>query len=224
MNDAKKTRTSYARLISEAVGGGRWLRGYIQGKLLGDPVFEEALGAIQGVEGPLVDMGCGLGLFGFWINAHGQWIDYRGCDLGGWKIAAGNRAAKVLGCSMTLSEGNLLDLPLEDARIICAFDILHYLSIDQQEVLLRRLAAKARAGTLVLIRNGVRDCGWRSSMTLLEEWWTRATGWIRGGNINFPRLGHLIEVFEGEGCFVEAKPLWGKTPFSSYWLKISSRH
>lgn len=224
MNVAKKTRASYARLISEGVGGGRWLQGYIRGKLLSDPVFDEALRAIQGVEGPLVDLGCGLGLFGLWIHAHGQGIDYRGCDLGGWKIAAGNKAAKDKGYSMTLSEGNLLDFPLEDARVICVFDILHYLSMDQQEVLLIRLAAKARTGTLVLIRNGVRDCGWRSCMTLLEEWWTRATGWIRGGSINFPLLSHLVEFFEGEGCFVEAKPLWGKTPFSSYWLKISSRH
>jgi len=175
------------------------------------------------VEGPLLDLGCGLGLFGFWINVHGLRIDYKGCDLGGWKIAAGNKAAEELGYSMKLYEVNLLDFPLENAGVICAFDILHYLSVDQQEAMIHQLASAARSGSLVLIRNGVRGCGWRSGMTLLEEWWTRATGWIQGGSINFPRLGHLIEVFEEEGCIVEAKPLWGKTPFSSYWLKISWR-
>jgi SAM-dependent methyltransferase len=205
------------------LGGGRWLHGYIQGKLLGDPVFNEGLTALQGVRGPLLDLGCGLGLFGFWINLHGLFIDYKGCDIGGWKIAAGQKAALKLGYPMELSEVNLLDFSLEKAGVICAFDILHYLPLDQQEVMVHRLASAARNGSLVLIRNGVRDCGWRSCMTLLEEWWTRATGWIQGGSINFPRLNHLIEVFESEGCIVEAKPLWGKTPFSSYWLTISSR-
>jgi hypothetical protein len=140
------------------------------------------------------------------------------------QISAGKKGAEVLGYPMELREGTLMDFPLEKAGIVCAFDILHYLPVDQQENLIRRLADAARSGSLVLVRNGVRDCGWRSGMTLLEEWWTRATGWIKGGRMNFPRLNHLIEVFESEGCLVEAKPLWGKTPFSSYWLKISSRH
>jgi hypothetical protein len=217
-------RSSSARLIADTLGGGRWLQGYIRGKLLGDPVFDEGLRALQGVMGPLVDLGCGLGLFGFWINAHGLGIDYKGCDLGGWKISAGKKGAEVLGYPMELREGNLMDFPLEKAGIVCAFDILHYLPVDQQEDLIRRLAAAARSGSLVLVRNGVRGCGWRSLMTLAEEWWTRATGWIRGGHINFPHLDHLVRTFESAGCAVEAKPLWGKTPFSSYWLKISSQH
>jgi len=217
-------RASSARLIADTLGGGRWLHGYIRGKLLGDPVFDEGLRALHGTKGPLVDLGCGLGLFGFWINAHGMGLHYKGCDLGGWKIRAGKQAAEALGYPMELYEGDLLDFPLQNAGVICVFDILHYLPGDLQETLIHRLAEAARSGSLVLIRNGVRDCGWRSAMTLMEEWWTRLTGWIRGGSMNFPRLGHLIEVFESDGCRVEAKPLWGKTPFSSYWLKVSSRH
>ena len=224
MNPVDRTRENQATLISEAIGGGRWLRGYVRGKLLGDPVFNEGLHALQESKGPVFDLGCGLGLFGFWVNANGHPITYKGCDLGGWKIDAGQRAAHDLGFKMELSEGDLLDFPLEEAGVICAFDILHYLPSEQQDVLIRHLAVMANQGKVVLIRNGVRGCGWRSLMTLAEEWWTRATGWIRGGNINFPHLDHLVRTFESAGCAVEAKPLWGKTPFSSYWLKISSRH
>lgn len=221
MNPADRTRANQATLISESIGCGRWLRGYVRGKLLGDPVFDEGLHALQGSKGPVFDLGCGLGLFGFWLNAFGLPIAYKGCDLGGWKIAAGQKAAQDLGYKMELYEGNLLDFPLEEAGVICAFDILHYLPSEQQDVLIRRLAVMANQGKLVLIRNGVRGCGWRSLMTLAEEWWTRATGWIRGGHINFPHLDHLVRTFESAGCTVEAKPLWGKTPFSSYWLKIT---
>jgi SAM-dependent methyltransferase len=218
-------REALATKIASAFDGGRWLKGYIRGKLLADPVFDEGLSAILEKGGDVTDLGCGLGLLGLWLKSHGYGGKYRGCDLGGWKISAGNLAVERLGfADSELHEGDLADFSLGNSGTICAFDILHYLPEEVQEVLLRRLATAARSGSLVLIRNGVRGCGWRSSVTLAEEWWTRASGWIRGGTINFPELGRLRELFEEEGCCVEAKPLWGKTPFSSYWLKISARN
>lgn len=217
-------RTALATQIATSFKGGRWLRGYIRGKLLADPVFQEGLTAIK-EKGGVMDLGCGLGLFGLWLKSHGHAGSYEGCDLGGWKIIAGNEAARRLGLGeFKLYEGDLTDFPLRESGTICAFDILHYLPDEVQERLLHRLAMAARSGAQVLIRNGVRGCGWRSSVTLFEEWWTRASGWIQGGKINFPELARVVEIFEAEGCCVEAKPLWGKTPFSSYWLKISARH
>jgi SAM-dependent methyltransferase len=218
------TQRAVIKKIAQSFSGGRWLRGYIQGKLTADPVFDTALTAVQGTSGMIVDLGCGLGLLGLFLYFHGHDAKYRGCDLGGWKIIAGINASNRLGHQLDLQQGNLLNFPLDNAEIICAFDILHYLPKREQEFLIRRLASAARNGSTVLIRNGVRGCGWRSIMTLLEEWWTRMTGWIQGGTINFPELKHLISTFEKERCQVETKPLWGKTPFSSYWLRVSSQH
>jgi len=218
----RKTR---AGKIAEAFYRGHWLRGYIRGKLLADPVFDVALESIREKGGCVIDLGCGLGLLGFWIKIDGSPVSYKGCDLGGWKINEGRAAAQRMGYeSMTLHEADLMEFPLENASVICAFDILHYLPEEQQGKLIRRLAQAAKEGSLVLLRNGVRECGWRSVVTLLEEWWTRCSGWISGGQINFPRLESLIAEFEKEGCSVEARPLWGKTPFSSYLLRIVSRH
>ena len=210
--------------IARACEGGRWLRGYIKGKLRADPVFAAGEAAVAECGGPVVDLGCGLGLFGMWLRARGHAEPYRGCDLGGWKIRAGNEAASRLGCSdFAIIEGDMLELPLEGAGCVCAFDVLHYLPQDGQERLIGRLAAAARGGAVVLIRTGVRGCGWRSWATILEELWTRATGWIGGGRINFPGLADLVAAFEKQGCRVEARPLWGKTPFSSHWLKVCAR-
>jgi SAM-dependent methyltransferase len=208
--------------IAAAVGGGRWLRGYVRGKLGSDPVFEAGRAVVERVGGPVVDLGCGLGLFGLWLRQHGLRTPYRGCDLGVWKIEAGRRAAERLRCGdFRLEAAEMAGFPLEGAGVICAFDVIHYLDAAGQAVLVERLIEASRAGGTVLIRTGVRGCGWRSAVTRVEEWWTRASGWIRGGAINFPQLEDLRGRFATAGCRVEARPLWGNTPFSSHWLEVT---
>lgn len=211
-----------AEKIAEAVGGSRWLRGYVRGKLRSDPVFGAGRAVVERVGGPVADIGCGLGLFGLWLRAHGSAVSYRGCDLAGWKIASGQAAASRLGCGdFHLVAADMTAFPLDGARVICAFDVIHYLDDAGQAALVRRLAATVHAGSTVLLRTGVRGCGWRSAVTRMEEWWTRACGWIRGGQINFPRLEDLREQFSAAGCRVEARPLWGNTFFSSHWLEVT---
>jgi SAM-dependent methyltransferase len=209
--------------IAEAIGGGRWLRGYVRGKLTADPVFGAARKALAGCRGPVVDLGCGLGLNGLWLHQHGIVAPYRGCDLAEWKIMAGRHAAARLGAEdFRLEVADMTNFPWEDAAAVCAFDVLHYLGAEAQRDLVRRLAGAAAGGAVVLVRTGVRGAGWRSAVTLAEEWWTRASGWIRGGRVNFPRLVDLQADFESAGCRVETRPLWGRTPFSSYWLEITA--
>ena len=213
-----------AEQIAEAIGGGRWLRGYVRGKLTTDPVFGAAWEALRGGEGVVVDLGCGLGLSGLWLRQHGLDRAYRGCDLAAWKIAAGRQAAAVLEAKdFSLEAADMTQFPLEGARAVCAFDVRHYLEPAEQRDFVRRLAGAARGGALVLVRTGVRGCGWRSAVTLAEEWWTRLSGWIRGGSLNFPRLDDLRSDFEAAGCRVSVRPCWGRTPFSSHWLEVTAR-
>lgn len=213
-----------AAAIARAYDGGPWLRGYIKGKLRGDPVFAAATAAVERLSLPVVDLGCGLGLFGLWLRAHGLGCAYRGCDLGGWKIAAGQRAAVRLGSrDVVLEEADMCLFPLKGPAVVCAFDVIHYLPAEAQRSFTARLAGAVRHGSVVLIRTGVRGCSWRTGATLVEEAWTRATGWIRGGQVNFPHLDGLVGVLENEGCRVDCRPLWGKTPFSSHWLEVSAQ-
>ncbi len=221
---AQQNRKVIAMKIAKAFETGRWLRGYIQGKLLADPVFHVACESIPKQGGSVTDLGCGLGLLGLWLKAHGHRVTYRGCDLGGWKIQAGHLAALRLGYEgVTFHECDMMQFSLGNADVVCAFDILHYLPDEAQERLVCRLAEAARGGSLVLVRNGMRGCGWRSLVTLMEEWWTRCSGWIGGGRINFPERESLVAAFDREGCSVEVCPLWGRTPFSSYLLRVVSR-
>jgi SAM-dependent methyltransferase len=210
--------------IASVFPHGRWLRGYIRGKLISDPVFNKGLAVLRGRKGRIIDLGCGLGLFALWLREHGCQEPFFGCDLGKWKIEAGMRAAQHLGLqNIEFLHQDMVQTPLMNASAICAFDVLHYLSIEEQKKLVRSMAAAARSGAVVLIRTGVRGFGWRSIVTSIEEQWTRVTGWISGGEANFPFLKDLIFAFEEEGCSVKAEPLWGKTPFSSHWFEIKAK-
>lgn len=207
--------------IAAAYRGGRWLRGYIKGKLRADPVFAAGAATASECRGPVVDLGCGLGLFGMWLRVQGAVQPYHGCDLSGWKIREGRTAAQRLGfADVFLEEGDMISFPLEGAACVCAFDVLHYLSTEAQAQLIQRLVAAARDGAVILLRTGVRGCGWRSGFTVLEELWTRGTGWIGAGKINFPHREDLVTAFEEQGCEVTVRPLWGRTPFSSHWLQV----
>ena len=86
--------------------------------------------------------------------------------------------------------------------------------------MLERLADAAEAGSLVLIRTAFKGVGLRYALTLIQEWWTRATGWIRGGAINFPVRRELLGYFKNRGLKVSVTPLWGKTPFASELIVI----
>lgn len=209
--------------IASAFGRSKWLRGYIRGKLRADPVFPAALEELCASPGPVVDLGCGLGLLGFWLRRHGYEEPYRGCDLSAWKIHAAQGAVNRMGWDLELSAGDMTKFPLAGARWICAFDVLHYLGPDVQRAMISRLGAVAKGGATVLLRTGVKGCGWRSAVTIAEEYWTRCSGWIRGGAVNFPALSELEVWVAAEGCRMQARPLWGRTPFSSHWVRIEGR-
>jgi len=214
-------RKQAAREISRAFPVSRWTKGYIKSKLLTDPVFEAALEKLRDRSGTVVDLGCGLGLLAFWLRRHGNDQRVVGYEQSDWKVAAGMEAARRLEyLGIDLRRGNMLDADLSGADVVCAFDVLHYLEHAQQREFLKKLAGAARSGSLVVVRTGVRGSGWRSWLTVLEEVGTRVVGWIRGGAVNFPTIEQLETSFLEEGCSMQSRPLWGRTPFSSHWLVI----
>jgi hypothetical protein len=73
-----------------------------------------------------------------------------------------------------------LSVEIPVGATVCMFDMLHYLSSSEQEMMFEKLAQAAEAGSLILLRTTFRDAGWRYFLTLLEEWWTRVSGWISG--------------------------------------------
>ncbi len=74
-----------------------------------------------------------------------------------------------------------------------------------------------RDGASVLIRGAVRERSCRYQLTVMQERWTRWSGWIpSSARIEFPTIEEIVEPFEAAGCRWEARPLWGRTPFNSH--------
>ncbi len=194
----------------------RFLRGYAKGKLGSDPVYPAALEHFRSVPGPILDLGCGMGLLGFYLRALGVETDVVGVDFDSRKIAAAAEAARGTR-GLSFREG--------DARertgfrgSVAMLDLLHYFSDDDQRTLLRNAADYARPGDVVVIRDCIRDGTWRYRLTWLEETFATSLGWLRGERLNFPTLDAIAAEFRARGFEEEIRPLWGGTPFNNYLL------
>jgi hypothetical protein len=210
--------------IAKAYGRSHWLRGYVRGTLAWDTVFPLARREIVTRQQPVVDIGCGIGLLGISMRAAGIPLRFRGTDIVPWKVNKAKDAVRYYGFEdIGFDVVDALSTQIPPGATVCMVDVLHYLDPASQLAMLGRLADAVDSGSLVLLRTGLRGTGWRYLATMLEELWTRATGWIRGGKINFPTRGELLRVFEERGLQAEISPLWGRTPFASHLLKVEGR-
>jgi len=210
--------------IAKAYGRSHWLRGYVRGKLAWDPAFPLARREIVLRQQPVVDIGCGIGLLGISMRAAGIPLRFRGTDIVPWKVNKAKDAVRYYGFEdIGFDVADALATQIPPGATVCMMDVLHYLDPASQTAMLGRLADAADAGSLVLLRTGLRGTGIRYVLTLLEEFWTRLTGWIRGGAINFPSRQDLERFFAGRGLRATITPLWGRTPFASHLVRIEPR-
>lgn len=210
--------------IAKAYGRSRWLRGYVRGKLAWDPIFPLARREIVLRQQPVVDIGCGIGLLGISMRAAGIPLRFRGTDIAPWKVNKAKDAVRYYGFEdIGFDVADALATQIPPGATVCMVDVLHYLDPASQSAMLGRLADAAHAGSLIVIRTGLRGAGLRYMLTLLEEFWTRITGWIRGGAINFPARSDLEGFFAERHLIASITPLWGRTPFASHLVRIEPR-
>jgi 2-polyprenyl-3-methyl-5-hydroxy-6-metoxy-1,4-benzoquinol methylase len=208
-----RARRARLRRIAARFNAPPHLWGYIVGKLALDPAYAAVLDHVRGSETPIIDIGCGLGLLAHYLREHGCHAPIIGYDLDAKKIARAETAARRAGLAdVVFRQGDATECSNDSATIVL-LDVLHYLARDHQHALLARLA---RNDGTVIIRNGLRDGSWRYCVTLLEEYWTRWSGWIPSrAPIHFPTREEILAPFREVGRAGETRPLWGWTPFSS---------
>jgi 2-polyprenyl-3-methyl-5-hydroxy-6-metoxy-1,4-benzoquinol methylase len=207
-------RRARLRRIASRFDASPPLWGYIVGKLALDPAYGAVLECVRGSERPIIDVGCGLGLLAHYLREHGCHAPIVGYDLDPEKIRRAETAARRAGLAdVTFRCGDVAEHSSGTSTIVL-LDVLHYLTQDLQRDLLGKLA---RADGAVIIRNGLRDASWRYRLTLLEEYWTRWSGWIPSrAPIRFPTREEILAPFHEAGRAGETRPLWGATPFSSH--------
>jgi SAM-dependent methyltransferase len=195
---------------------GRWLQGYARGKLRGDPVFAAAATLLKGASLPVLDVGCGIGLFEFYLRECGFTAPLAGCDFDAAKIAQAQRIARDF-ADVTFTHADLtVGLPAGECGHVVIFDVLHYLPAAAQRRLLESVAARVAPGGCCLIRDTPRDGSWRFRATQLEEWFIRAISWMKSGAVHYPTVAEVVAPFTARGFTAEVRPLWGRTPFNSH--------
>lgn len=192
-------------------------RGYVRGKLAGDPVYAAAAARLAGTTLPLLDIGCGIGLLGHYLHAQGCTQPYLGLDHDLRKIATGQLAVRRAGLDavMRLQHADAAELPPLQGHV-ALLDVLHYLPAARQPDLLRTAARHLAPQGLLIIRNVLREPNWRFHATRVEEFFLRTSGWIPGGAQHYPSVDEVRAPLENVGLQVHVEPLRGRTPFNSY--------
>jgi 2-polyprenyl-3-methyl-5-hydroxy-6-metoxy-1,4-benzoquinol methylase len=213
-SDEDEHETACARVAAQF--SQLWLRTYAGSKLRRDPIYPAAYELLRDSNEPILDLGCGVGLLAFYLRERGCRQSVLGLDLDARKIGHGQRIAQNHYEDVNLRCQDVQQ-PLPDfSGNVVLFDVLHYLPLEQQTILLTQLAERIAPGGMLIIRDCPRDNGPRFWMTYLAEKFAQIVSWNLNAPLHFPSRARIGEAFTGGEFESESRPLWGKSPFNNY--------
>ncbi len=194
----------------------RWLRHYVRNKLRFDPVFAAAYDLLGNSPEPILDVGCGLGLLGFYLRERGCRQPITGFDLDGRKVRRGQEAADGRYDHLRFVEQDVSSTELPSfCGNVALFDALHYLDPAKQAALLPQLATRVAPEGMILLRDCPRDGSARFWVTYLGEIFAQTISWNVGVPLHFPRRESIFGAFTPAEFTSEEKPAWGGGPFNN---------
>ena len=202
-------------------GASRYSRGFVPGKLRGDPATAEILrlaAALPEGFGTVTDLGCGRGQLALLLVQAGLAREATGLDLVRAQVAEANAAAAGLPARYIAAD--LADPAVQAALPACdtllLVDVLYQMPAAAQLALLRPAMAAARRRMVIRVFDP--DLGWRSRYGRFQE---RVNALLRGqpgarvDPLPLPRLEALLR----EGGFqVRRRPCWGRLPLPNVLL------
>lgn len=194
----------------------RWWSHYAKSKLKTDPLYGAVWDELRGSEHGLLDVGCGMGLFGFFLRARGYTGSFLGVDYDAEKVAVAAEIAAGRFEGMEFRDGDARQGVPDFSGNVTVLDILQFFDPVQRQKLLRALAGSVAPGGKLIIRNGVRDASWRFRAVQAGDVLARVTMWMKAGPVSYPTVEEIGNVLESEGLSGGARPLWGGTPFNNY--------
>ena len=197
---------------------GRWDRNYVAAKLRTDPLYATLTENLRGLELPLLDIGCGLGLLAFFLRAEGIDVPIQGIDYDPRKIEVARRGAVITHArDLVFSHHDVRSgLPAHQGNV-SILDILQFFTPAEQETLLELAASRVAPGGMLIIRSGLRDTSWRFKITVLGDWLAKATFWMKAAPTHYPTADDFQKILSPFGN-VEISPLWGGTPFNNHLI------
>jgi len=215
-----RSKTAAVRAVSRRFGMRTHFGWFAAGKLWLDPAFEELATQLRSETLPLLDLGCGLGVLGFYLRERGCVFDVLGVDTDAKKVGAG--------CDVAAAAYPGIRLEVGDARAsypfsgnVAILDVLHYFEDEARTAALLSSAEMVAPTGRLFLRTAIRDGSLRYWITYAEDVMTRSIGWIDGaGQINFPTVEQVVAPMRERGFESRYQPLWGPTPFNSYLFEF----
>ena len=200
---------------------GRYLRSYVYWKVRTDPLYPAVATALaDGWDQPLMDLGCGAGLFSFFLKSRGYIRPILGLDVDAEKIEAARGIGAACWPDTAFRTGDFASWePGAHQGHVTFLDVLQYLTPDLQQSLLHRAAGcLTLPGHRLIIRNGLHDDSWRASVTRATDHMARWLGWMARSPCSHPTRESLEQTLAACGLSVDVSPLWGATPFNNYLI------
>jgi SAM-dependent methyltransferase len=210
---------------------------FARGKLMLDPVFRHMLS--QGLIAPrarVLDIGCGQGLLASLLSActalaqQGRWPSTwaaapAAARVTGIELMARDvdRARTSLGGTAEFVCGDMRHTPFPEADTVVILDVLHYITVPEQNEVLARVHRALPAGGRLLLRIGDASAkrGFRVS-----QWVDALVTKVRGHRVlpQFCRtLPEWMSFLESLGFEVHSQPMSQGTPFANVLLVATVR-
>ena len=211
---------------------GRFAWHFARGKLSLDPVFRHLLQV--GLISPgarVLDIGCGQGLLASLLRSCAH-FEQQGRWPAGWAAAPVaaqvtgvelmprdvGRAQAALGDAAEFVCGDMRHTPFPEVDAVVILDVLHYISVPEQNEVLARVRRALRHDGRLLLRIG--DAASRRGF-VTSQWVDRIVSFVRGRRVvpQFGRtLAEWIVQLEVLGFDVRPQPMSAGTPFANVLL------
>lgn len=224
------------KLVEEAAAPyravGRFAWNFARGKLRGDPVFAALLArGLIADDARVLDIGCGQGLLAAWLLAartrydQGDWppqwpAPARPRSVHGIELMPRDveRAKQALGSAASFTCGDMRTTEFGAAEVAVILDVLHYVSIAEQDAVLQRVRRALSPHGTLLLRVGDAAAGLRFHISV---WVDRIVTFVRGhrgGRLYCRPLSAWHSALTALGFEVTALPMYQGTPFANVLL------
>lgn len=220
---AQQALTIARAFLPQRPWGNRYDYYYTRAKLRTDPLYPGVLAVLRDTPGPVLDLGCGLGLLAHALHADGQSRAYYGVDIDAGKIQRARQIARRTGLAEARFE--VLDLTVrwpEHTGNVAILDMLQYLPETVQAGLLAHTARMLAPGAKLVIRSALGDDSGRGRTTRVTDLIAHLAGWMQEVPKSYPTRETLQRHLSAAGLTATFSPLYGNTPFNN-WLIVAER-